>query len=280
MFDIISAVIINRNRATDLDECLHSIINQSYKEIETIVVDNDSTDESIWNIKLPCNMGVTLPTNIGVSSSIGRYILLIDNDAILDKKFVENAVYIMNRHHDIGVVAGRIYKSGTIEDLEYECYGSDLSPLIPQHMGTFYACACLIRKACWDQVGGYNPRYFAYYQEHDFSARILKRGWKIWYEPRCIAWHKFTPVQRDSSVMLYFLTRNHYLFVWEHFPFFLAVFQSVKWVVWSLWTGRHHPYTVLRAYLGVVELIPHALKDRKPLNDRLFTRPWRKLLRH
>lgn len=279
MFDIVSAIIINRNRREDLDECLKSITNQSYKEIETLVVDNNSTDNSIYNIRMPVNMGVTLPTNIGVASSLGEYILLIDNDAILNKEFVKNAVYIMDRNPNIGVVAGRVYKYGTYDDLEYECYGSPFSPNTPQYMGTFYACSCLIRKGCWDQVDGYNPNYFAYYQEHDFAARIIKKGWKIYYEPECVAWHKVAENQRDPTIMLYFLTRNHYLFVWEHLPFFLAIFQSCKWIGWSLWTGRKHPYTILRAYLGVIANIPHSLKDRKPHYNQLFTRPWKKLLR-
>jgi GT2 family glycosyltransferase len=277
MFDIVSAIIINRNRRQDLEECVQSIKDQTYKSIQILIVDNNSTDGSNYNIKLPYNLGVTLPTNIGVASSLGDYILLVDNDAILDKKFVEFALYIMKVNANIGVVSGRILNDG--KDLEYECYGSDLSQFTSQYMGTFYACVCLIRRSCWDQVGGYNRNYFAYYQEHDFAARIIKRGWKIWYEPCCLAEHKMVSTERSPAGMIYFLTRNHYLFIWEHLPFWLAVFQSIKWVGWSIIKGRHHPYTVLRAYLGVIQYIPHSIKNRKPLTDTLFIRPWKKVLR-
>lgn len=280
MFDIVSAVIINRNRKWDLEECLDSIHNQTYKVIETIVVDNNSTDNSISDIRLPYNMGVTLPTNIGVASSVGKYILLVDNDAILDKNFVQNALDIFEYHPTIGVIAGRVYKHGTKEDFDFESYGTDLPPYMSNYVGTFCATACMIRRDLWDAIGGYNQRYFAYYQEPDFAARAMKAGYDILYEPSCICWHKFTPHSRDNATMLYFLTRNHFLFVWEHLPLPYALFQSVKWVAWSFIKGRHHPYTILRAYLGVIELIPHSLKDRKALWEQRFIRPWSKLFRH
>lgn len=279
MFEIVSAIIINRNRRKELEACVQSIKDQTYKSIQILIVDNNSTDGSKYNIKLPYNMGVTLPTNIGVSSSLGEYILLVDNDAILDKKFVEFALYIMKANPYIGIVQGRVLDSNG-NDLEYECYGSDRTPFSSQYMNTFYACGCLIRRSCWEQAGGYNKDYFAYYQEHDLAARALRWSWRIWYEPCCLVEHKMAPNERSDATMLYFLTRNHYLFIWEHLPFWLAVFQSIKWIGWSVIKGRHHPYTILRAYLGVVALIPHAIKNRKPFYDKLFTRPWRKLLRH
>ena len=280
MFEIVSAIVINHNRKYDLEECVASIKAQSHSTIELIVLDNDSSDiPSHVNIRLPVNMGVTIPTNIGVASSVGKFILLVDNDAILDREFVKNAVYIMNQHADIGVVASRVYKHGTTEDFDYESYGTDIPPDVPHYTGTFCGTACLIRREAWDQVKGYNLDYFAYYQEPDFAARIMKRGWKIYYSPDCICWHKFSPVARSSATMVFFLTRNHYLFVWEHLPLFWALFQTGKWMVWSIVKGWRHPWTLARAYFWTAVMLPRALWHRKVLKDPLFVYPWKQLLR-
>lgn len=277
MFEIVSAVVINRNRSYDLAECLESIKNQTYPTIEIMVVDNASTDNPQHvNIRMPYNMGVTIPTNIGVASSIGKYILLVDNDAILEKEFVENGLYIMNSNPDIGVVAARIYKYGTGMDWDFESYGLNTSPSDEQEMGTFCGTACLIRRDIWDKVGGYNKDYFAYYQEPDIAARIMKAGYRILYYPKCKAWHKFASGSRDNRVMLFYLTRNHFLFVWEHLPFWLALFQSVKWVGWSVMRGWRHPFALLRAYVSVVGAIYYPLSRRKALRDPIFTQHWKK----
>lgn len=280
MPDIVSAIIINRNRNYDLEECIDSIKNQTYKLIEIVVVDNNSNPPpEITTIRLPYNMGVTIPTNIGVASSIGSYILLVDNDAILEKEFVENALYIMNNNVNIVVVAARIYKYGTMEDWDFESYGIDTSPTHAQYMGTFCGTACLIRQDVWNLMEGYNKDYFAYYQEPDLAARIMKYGFKILYSPTCIAWHKFSPKSRDNKMMLYYLTRNHFLFIWEHLPIGLALFQSVKWMGWSLVKGWHHPWTVFRAYVSILGCIIYPLMRREALHDPTFTQHWKKFLR-
>lgn len=281
MFEIVSAVVINRNRSYDLAECLESIKNQTYPTIEIMVLDNDSSDiPAHVNVRFPVNMGVTIPTNIGVASSIGQFILLVDNDAILDRDFVKNAVYIMNQHADIGVVASRVYKHGTTDDFDYESYGTDTPPDKPHYTGTFCGTACLIRREAWDQVKGYNLDYFAYYQEPDLAARLIKKGWKIFYSPDCICWHKFSHTARSSAQMVFFLTRNHYLFVWEHLPIHLALFQTGKWVVWSILKGWRYPLTLARAYFWTVVMLPRALWHRKVVKDTLVIEPWTRLIRH
>lgn len=277
MFDIVSAVVINRNRTKDLGECIASIKSQTHDLIEIVVVDNDSTYRpQLATIRLPYNMGVTIPTNIGVSSSFGNYILLVDNDAVLDKEFVENALYIMNRNDNIAVVAARIYKYGTTEDWDFESYGIDTSPDKEQYMGTFCGTACLIRKYVWSWVDGYNKDYFAYYQEPDLAARIIDLGYSIVYSPDCIAWHKFSSKSRDNRMMLYYLTRNHFLFIWEHLPLELALFQSIKGIGWSVLKGWKHPWTVIRAYISVLGCIIYPLLRRKAIRDPVFTQHWRK----
>lgn len=280
MFDIVGAVIINRNRNEELAACIESIKAQTYPTIEIVVVDNASDHPpAAATIRLPYNMGVTIPTNIGVASSLGTYILLIDNDATLDKKFVENALYIMKKNVNIVVVAARIYKEGTTEDWDFESYGIDTSPDEEQYMGTFCGTACLIRQDVWNLLEGYNKDYFAYYQEPELAARIIKWGFKILYSPKCIAWHKFSPKSRDNRLMLYYLTRNHFLFIWEHLPLGLALFQSVKWMGWSLAKGWNHPWTVFRAYVSIMGCIIYPLMRREACHEPIFTQHWKKFLR-
>ena len=116
--NLVSVVIVNWNGLEDTKLCLEHTRKQTYRNIEIIIVDNGSTDGSVdylrtvKDIKLvenPQNLGFTGGHIAGYKASRGDFILLLNNDAIMDSRYIENAVISMRSDKKIGAIGGRAY---------------------------------------------------------------------------------------------------------------------------------------------------------------------------
>lgn len=117
--DLISVIIPVFNTQDYLDKCLMSIINQTYKNIEIIVIDDGSTDDSSKVIKkymgiddrisyyYQKNNGVGQARNKGIELSKGNYIAFIDSDDYIDEKFIEK-LYMAIKDDDVFSICGTI----------------------------------------------------------------------------------------------------------------------------------------------------------------------------
>ena len=113
MEDLVSVIIPNYNSEKYIKDTIHSVLNQTYKKIEIIVVDDCSTDNSLSIIKnlvsnytnirlieLSKNCGrPAKPRNIGIQQSNGQYIAFLDSDDIWHKQKIEVQLYIMNKYN-------------------------------------------------------------------------------------------------------------------------------------------------------------------------------------
>src|SRR3990167_5232029 len=99
---MISIIIVNYNRKELLRKCLDSLRGQSFQDMEIIVVDNDSTDDSVEmictyypEVKLIRNTSNLLfcrAQNQGINSSKGNFILCLNSDVILDGNYLKEAI--------------------------------------------------------------------------------------------------------------------------------------------------------------------------------------------
>jgi len=115
---LVSIVIVNWNGLQDTKLCLKHTAEQSYSNIEIVVVDNGSSDGSLKYlreykaIKLVenhKNLGFSGGHIAGYKVSNGEYVLLLNNDAIMDSNYVKNAVKTMRSDKGIGALGGRAY---------------------------------------------------------------------------------------------------------------------------------------------------------------------------
>lgn len=103
--DLISIIVPVYNTQGYLDKCLSSIVNQTYKNIEIIIIDDGSTDDSKQIIEkymkvdkrisyyYQNNSGVSVARNNGIEKSIGEFIAFIDSDDYIDEKFIEKMYF-------------------------------------------------------------------------------------------------------------------------------------------------------------------------------------------
>ncbi len=125
---LVSVNILTYNAQNLIGPCLKSVLSQNYANIQILVIDNASTDNTLEKVKkyqktnFPIkiiqneqNVGFTRGHNIGIENSKGKYVLCLNQDVILDKEFVKNTVEAIEVNEDIGAVQGKLYKGKTVE---------------------------------------------------------------------------------------------------------------------------------------------------------------------
>jgi len=262
--DQITAVIPTLNRLYELERCIKSI----YPYVkEVIVIDNNSTEdiqslekkyENVHVYRALRNMGPCAAQNWGIELSDTPYILLLDNDTELLKW---SACLDMD-------LTDAVQSFRILGDKYFKMYSNDPDrPDKYQPLPWFYGCANLVNKKLWEEVGGYNEDYFAYYQECDISAKFWKKGYYISYNPSLVFAHHDSEQERDMDRVAYWKIRNHTWFCHEHLPFFVGLYQIIKMFIW----GFAKPLQV-SAYVDALKNMP----KRDPIYDEFFLKVWRR----
>jgi GT2 family glycosyltransferase len=209
---LVSVIIVNWNGANVINDCLSLLIKQSYKPVEIIVVDNNSSDESrkiikkykrVTLIENKYNSGFAEGNNIGYKKAKGKYILLLNSDTIPANNFLEKLVNFLEKKPDVGIVQPKVfYENKTINSLGayltttgflyYPCYGKYNSNNYnnPFTIFTAYGACMLIRREVIEKIGLFDKDYFMYFEETDFCMRAWLYGWKIMCIPNVSIVHK------------------------------------------------------------------------------------------
>lgn len=131
---LVSVNIVSYNAQDLIEPCLESVFNQTYKNIEILVIDNASTDNTLEKIQITKskfqtnsnikiiknskNFGFSAGHNIGIRESRGKYILFLNQDVILDKDFIKNVIEAMEVDEKIGAVQGKLYKITNMREFD------------------------------------------------------------------------------------------------------------------------------------------------------------------
>ncbi len=293
----IAVVIPNWNGKKYLKSCINSLLKQSVTP-NIIIVDNGSVDGSpeyiernfqqVKLIKLGTNHGFTGGVNAGIKEAIRNsqdFVALFNNDAVADKYWLENLAHALAKRNNVGIVTGKFMRNDkehldstgdflTTRGLPFPRGRNEIdSGQYDKSNYVFGATggASLYRVEMLKQTGLFDEKFFAYFEDVDISFRAQLAGWKVYYEPKAIAYHK---VGGTSSKLgpfsRYHSTKNfHILFLknmpgaifWKYFP--LAVLQSFRMAVGSI---IHRQYlTHVKGYCAAVLLIPHAIKERRKI---------------
>lgn len=176
---LVSVVIPTRNSQEYLEKCLKSIVNQTYKSIEIVVVDNNSADSTKkiarkYTSKV-FNNGPerSAQLNYGVTKAEGKYVYRVDSDFVVRRRAVEEAV---KKCEDEGYDAIYIHNTSTpevsfwakVRKLERDCYRED----------KLNVAARFVKKEVFREVGGFDENLVAG-EDYDFHNRLRKKGYKI-----------------------------------------------------------------------------------------------------
>ena len=212
---LVSIVLLNWNGTKFIFDCIKSIYNQTYQNLEVIVVDNNSTDDSIKKILKENNtfkyilnkdnLGFAKGMNVGIHKSKGKYVLLLNYDIFMHENFVEECVRVAEKYPDIGAVGGQAFfwtngeltnekqhsvlrVANYIRGLHIKTY--EPGSIIPSVHGSFP----FIRKAALDDIyyhlgEYYDPDFITSWEDTDLWFRLMLYGWKKIYWPKAYVWH-------------------------------------------------------------------------------------------
>ena len=166
--DLVSVVIPCFNQAPFLEECLRSVSNQNYKNIEIIIINDGSTDDSKQiidklinenkNLNIISleqeNSGVSVARNRGIEISKGNYILPLDGDDKIHPDMILKCMQLLNIHSEISIAYTDYQHFGDV-DLIVETPEYDFN-ILAYHK-CLHTVTALYRKNCWTDTGGYNP---------------------------------------------------------------------------------------------------------------------------
>ena len=238
---LVSIVVLNWNTLEDTKKCLEAIRALKYNNYEIILVDNGSEDGSkeyfskadgFKYIDLPANLGFAGGQIAALAVSAGEYIALVNSDAYVDPDWLGELVDAMEKA-SVAAVGGRAYlldEDHKLHDQSSPFYSYQVidlrkgyaqtltvgEKLVP--VNSISGAGVLIRRSAIEQVGYFDERFFAYYEETDLFARFKRFGFEILYVPSALTWHKIRgSSSKDPSFYLYLMHRNRFLYSYKNF---------------------------------------------------------------
>jgi GT2 family glycosyltransferase len=279
---------------------LRRLYQQDYEPIEIFVVDNGSDQDArhvlaeefpeVRVIRMNWNHGFAGGNNCGIKISKGRYIALINNDALAEPQWVSSMVARAEADSSVAAVASIIIDGNQPELLDSCGVGIGLDgmsrqlmrgkpvPILtqPKEVLLFSGCACLLRTAALEEVGLFDENFFAYCEDTDLGLRLQRAGWKIVVAPGAYVKHLYSMTGGKFSLQkIYWVERNHFWVAIKNYPWFLLAaipfLTLLRYIVqgYSVLKGnselnkftkgltlRAIVLTYIRAYIDMFEKLP------------------------
>jgi GT2 family glycosyltransferase len=275
----LSVVVVNYRHWQDTGELLHQLRQTPAVrrgEAEVVVVDNHSP----WHPLVPWlrrlggvslrrwrrNRGFARAVNEGCRLSRGEWFLLLNPDMTLASDFLDR---VLDRARELSCGDNRAGLAG------FGLYDADGFPqasagpfpslagtlgrlLLPRAQRKYYlqrsegprpvdwvtGCCLLVRRACWDDLGGLDPEFFLYYEDVDLCRRARGRGWSVWYDPTVAAVHHHPLHRRTVPPHLRLITR-HALLTYARKHWRPWQFQALAGIVrLEAWLRKRHARNV------------------------------------
>lgn len=251
----ISIITVNYNGVADTCALIDTIPFDEYS-LEVIVVDNASRQDEaaiieqrypqVRVIRSKVNLGFAGGNNLGIRAAHGKYLLFLNNDTLLQVRDEGQEVRggrlllplteRLESDERIGMVCPKIRFTWGNRPIQFAGY-TPLSPVTLRNRSIGYGeedrgqydtphptpyahgAAMMVRREAIEEAGLMPECYFLYYEELDWSLKMRRAGYTIWYEPACTVYHKESQsTGQDSPLRTYYLTRNRLLLARRNSP--------------------------------------------------------------
>ncbi len=273
---LVSLVTLNWNQTDITCDFLESTRKFIYPNYEILVCDMGSVVDPTEKInagKYPHtrvlrsekNLGSTGGNNYGIRHAKGEFIFLVNNDTIVTPELIDVLLEPFYNDPEIGVTCPKIRFYHHPNVIQYAGFnpidvftgrttavGSKEEDRGQHDVSGFtygaHGCAMMVKREVIEKTGMYPEKFFIYYEEWDWSMRILKAGYKIWYEAKGLIYHKESMTMgKESAVKVYYHTRNRIMYMRRNtsFPQFLVfisffiLFTTPKSIARYLFKKQH-----------------------------------------
>lgn len=180
-----------------IQEAIDSVLNQTYKNIEIIVVNDGSTNnetleylQTLDNEKIKLinqeNKGLSMARNTGVTYSCGKYILPLDSDDKIASTYIEKAVNIIENNSKIGIVYCEAEFFG-LKEGKWNLPKYNLPDIL---IGNCIFCTALFRKSDWEKVGGYKKEMIYGWEDYEFWLSLIELGVEVYCIPEVLFFYR------------------------------------------------------------------------------------------
>lgn len=272
----VSIIILNWNGWRDTIECLESLSQIEYPNYETVIIDNGSKDDSVGRIEnyidaesrnvcskgklnvAPIfiindkNYGFAEGNNIGIRFSLNEldseWILLLNNDVVVDPNFLNELVNASTSKSNIGIVGSRIlfyyepkliqsngfninWNTAKTESIGLRKLDEDYPASDVMEVAAVSGCSMLIKRETLLDIGLLDSTYFLYYEDIDICTRAIRAGYKVVCAPKSRLWHKTSQSSKKlSGIEDYYSSRNAFIFMKKY----ASASQFYKFTIYSL----------------------------------------------
>lgn len=277
----LSVIIVSYNNSKLLFNCLqslYSVTQSKISESEVIVIDNCSSDDSVKVVQQnfpqvvlissSVNLGFGKANNVAVSQAKGDYILLINPDTVADCDLANETLQFFAKHSDHKSAFGGILINPDGKEqrgsrrsfptlINAFLHFTKLSKLIKlkklydlsglpseTHEVECVSGACIsMPKAMYEEIGGFDERFFLHFEDIDLCKRILQAGYKLWFYPEVRLLHIKGGSSQSSSesqikVNQWFLdSLEKYLWKWNK-PGAVIFSPALKMLQLAAWIKR------------------------------------------
>ena len=242
---LVSIIIVSLNRKKELLKCIKSISEQSYKDFEILLIDNNSNDGSCEIIKSTFpdtkiyktkkNLGTSYTRNAAINFSSGNLIWFLDSDVyLLNKDVLKNLIKKFNSDPKIDAMGGEAMlddKYNIIGTKKLELYANGMikgfmvNNIKNTNVKVLATSNLIVKSSIIKEIGGFDHFYFFYLEDLDLTYRIFKKGYKLHLINECPVIHYFSNTTRFKN---YFLAnRNRIYFLVKNFSLLNVIFLPI-----------------------------------------------------
>ncbi len=240
----VAVVIVNWNGQGYLERCLGSLRQQTYPDYEVLLVDNGSTDGSVYLVRerfpevrllaLERNVGFAAGNNQGIRAAEGPYVATLNTDTEVEPGWLAALMEGMGAAPRVGMCASkmlflhqreRINSTGIAIDrlgIAWDRDGGRPDGEAGLEAGEVFgpcAGAALYRRELLEETSGFDDGYFYLYEDVDLAWRARLLGWRAWYCPKARVYHVHAGAGTEGSPLKsYLLARNRVWTLIKDYP--------------------------------------------------------------
>lgn len=239
---LISIITLNYNQADITCAFLESTRSLQYPHYEILVCDMASEVDPTAQItrgnypytrvlRSKKNLGFAGGNNWGMRQAIGEFFFIVNNDTEVTPDLLNKLIKPFYEQSDIGVTCPKIKYFSNPNIIQYAGFNpmnvytgrtTSIGSMEedrgqydePRSTSAAHGCAMMVKKEILERVGMFAEKFFLYYEEWDWSARITRANYKIWYTADAEIYHKESlTVGKTNPIKTYYLTRNRILYM-------------------------------------------------------------------
>ncbi len=190
--ELVSVIIVTKNHSKYLKKCLQSLLNQTYKNIEIVVIDHDSADNTaeivgsfktnkIKYVLYKKNNGIADVRNFGIKNAQGEYIFFTDADCIAIPTWIEEGIHFFLKENVAGVEGKTI--------AENQNFGAAYHFVENYSGGQYQTCNMGYKRKILVELGMFSEKYKTAYEDIDLALRVKKK-YLIKFNPNMLIFHQ------------------------------------------------------------------------------------------